>query len=106
MYPRCGSTFLIVSPFSVMIKCNTPCVAGCCGPTLITKSPSTSGDVNEGSLTIWVSRYKDFFIYLAGFSNSYHHWLCHSLVRSALYSSFFSRKGAKFRKGRKDLCAF
>src|SRR6476661_10066205 len=48
MYPRCGSTFRMVSPFSVITRCSTPCVAGCCGPTLMTNSPS------EPLAAVWV----------------------------------------------------
>src|SRR6476661_10498784 len=57
MYPRCGSTFCMVSPFRVITRCSTPCVAGCCGPTLITSSPWSMPPFRLLLLMICVSVY-------------------------------------------------
>src|SRR4026208_692418 len=69
IYPRCGSTFFIVSPFNVITRCNTPWVDGCCGPILMIISPNTSGSPTPGCFNISVSRYIITLSYLPGLQN-------------------------------------
>src|SRR5919107_1902143 len=49
-YPTCGMHRTTVSPSSSSTRRSTPCVAGCCGPMLMSMcSPASSGSIAGGA---------------------------------------------------------